>query len=312
MMPSPRSRAQSGGPAALVLLWLLAWLGGFPIPGADDAFFSGAAIHLARTGILANPWIVGWMGWIPGVHFDRFYVHPPFLPWTMAAWLKVFGVSARSLTAFACAAGLAAALAMFALARRLGVGAAAAFLAAALISCQLLNRGLRPEAAGLAVLLAGQALMLGPGRLRWFLGAFLTCLAPGFHPFLAMVGMAAILMQGLAAARREDLGRWPLLLASLAGAAIAAALVLLAAIRGEFGAFLHDFLGHSRLVTPGTGRRLARFRETLFVGYEGVPNALALLLSAAAIAAALRSAGRSRAVRLLAGLLVLVLLGIRF
>jgi len=272
---SPPARLSGAGAAfaaGLAAAWLGLWAGGWPLPNVDDGFFTGAAIHWVGTGTLANPWITGWMQWIPGVRLDRYFVQPPFHPWVMAAWLRIFGISAPSLTGFACAAGAIASGAAARLLRRLGASWTAATLGALMVSSYVLFRGLRPEAAGLACLLAGQGLMLGDGPVGWTAGAILTMASCGFHAFLFALAAPALLLQ---VAGRVAGGR-PSGIALLAVAALATVLLLAAAIHGEFTAFLHDFLGHARLVTPAAGHKLDRFFRQLTLGFEAIPNLLVI------------------------------------
>src|SRR6516165_719706 len=69
------------------------WLMDFPKPWGDDLFFCGSALNLTNGGHFTNPFI----NWLPG---QPFFFQPPVHSYVLAAWLKVFGVSAGSLTGF--------------------------------------------------------------------------------------------------------------------------------------------------------------------------------------------------------------------
>jgi hypothetical protein len=272
----------------LLLAWLTLWATGWPLPNGDDGFYTGGAIHLVKTGVLANPWLAGWMQWIPGVHLDRYFIQPPFQPWVLAAWLKLFGISSASVTGFACLTDALAAWAGAHLLRRLGCSWPAATAAAAMISVYLLTRGLRTDAVGLLVLLAGQILLLAPGRTRWTLGCLLTMAACGVQAYLLTVATPVLLLHlGIAWFRGAAAHDYRDLRAKLARslvAALAVGLLFLLAIKGELAAFLHDFLGHARTITPPPGHKLASFLQLLTVGFEIVPNLFVLGVSVLGIA----------------------------
>jgi len=300
----------------LALLWLFLWKAGWPLPNGDDGFFAGAGINLARTGHLANPWISGWMHYIDGAHTDRFFIHPPFFPYAMALWLKIFGISASSLTGFACAAGATAAWAIARLLRLLGAGWPAAAAGSLMVSAYALSRGLRPETLGLALFLVGQGLMLDTGRARWTAGCLLTLASPGFHAIFAVMAAPALLLQFWILGRAAEAARdFRPLRTRLALSLLAAAVLLLAftlAIGAEFTGFIHDFLGHARLVTPHEGQKFARFIKEMTLGWEIVPNGLALATAVVTVAGACASspALRSRIGPGLAAFSLMVCLGI--
>lgn len=255
------------------LIWLALWFGGLPFPNGDDPFFAGAAIHLSDTGQLANPWITGWMQWIPSVHLDRFYVHPPFASYVLAAWLSLFGVSAASTTAYACTFGALASTAAAALFLRRRTGLLPATLAASIVILYLLHRGLRPEGLGLALLFLGNLLLPIPRRTPWFIGSLLVLASPFCHAFLIIFALPTIAFQGWTT---RDNRREPAAFLTRPRLTIAAGIVIaalfLAAIRFEVSAFLNDFFGHALIVTPSAGK-LSRFFEQLAVGHTIIPNA---------------------------------------
>jgi hypothetical protein len=262
--------------AAIATTWLVLWFAGLPFPNGDDPFFAGAAIHLADTGQLANPWIVNWMHRITDVHADRFYVHPPFASYLLAAWLKLFGVSAASTSAYSCVVGALAASAAAVLLRQLRASIPAATLAALLVSVYLLHRGLRPEVPGIALLLAGQVLMTNRGNRFFFAGSVLTIASPFCHAFmLTLAGPALLLHLWVARGGPRHCGVFLARLRLMVFAAVVVLLLFLAAIRGELGAFINDFLGCAAQVRPPAGR-IARFLEQLTIGWTFFPHLLAL------------------------------------
>ncbi|HEY8965997.1 MAG TPA: hypothetical protein VIM58_06115 [Candidatus Methylacidiphilales bacterium] len=112
-LASPKGLLALG--VALVILGLLR---GYPMPYPDDLFFIGAGLELARGGPLENPLIQGWMSQF-GTH--AFFVQPPFYAYEIAAWVRLWGVSALSLAAFQAAALLVGVFFWCAFLRRLGV-----------------------------------------------------------------------------------------------------------------------------------------------------------------------------------------------
>jgi len=80
-----------GGVMSLVLVLL-----GAPPPMSDDAWFKGAAAHMASTGVLANP---GLTGFFPRVH-EVYACYPPIPLWLLAWFYAVFGVTQRASIAF--------------------------------------------------------------------------------------------------------------------------------------------------------------------------------------------------------------------
>src|SRR5881409_235869 len=84
----------------LLLTWtaaycLMLWLLDFPKPMVDDLAYCGAACNLAQGGDYSNPWLLRYH--LPG---HLFLVYPPLHSFALAGWLKLFGISARSMTAF--------------------------------------------------------------------------------------------------------------------------------------------------------------------------------------------------------------------
>lgn len=277
----------------LALIWAAFWLAGLPRPNVDDAFFAGIAVHLAQHGEIANPWCVGWLGYLPGVSAEPFLVQPPIYPVALAGWLRVFGVSTASLTAWICTLGFAASVCLWRLLRAFDVGRSAALLGTMIAGGWILQRGLRPEAFTLLCLAGGQLFLL---RRRDFVGAALGGALNGLavlaHPFwivFAAPGTALHLWD--ARARREPL---PALAAGIATGIAAAFLVLLAIVGRHFGQLVHDIGVHAQFVSA-TPSRLATFFEHLRVGYDGYVRGGVLALAFLAwLAAPARGTRRAR------------------
>ena len=298
----PERRVVAG---VLTALWLVLWLGGYPRPNVDDSFFTGAGIHLATTGHLANPWIAGWMGFLDNVRPDKFLLQPPLYPVVLAGWIKMFGVSTASLTGFGCAAGWGASLAGWHLFRRVSGRATAAWIATALIATWVLFRGLRPEPLAVFCVAAGQLCLFGRRSAGgWFAGGLLGSAAVIFHPLWLIIVVPVTLLQLL------DLRANPArvrLLAGLAASIALSALVLVAGLGSDFPVFVHDLTAHARFVAPKDGR-LAIFLAHFRVGYDYCVNLLVLGLAVASLAAS-SPADRPAAWRAAGGLLLLLVLG---
>jgi len=69
---------------------------GFPKPFCDDLYFIGAGLNLANGGDFSNPFLE--RSQFPEPH--HYFGHPPMLSYAVAGWLKLFGISARSLMSF--------------------------------------------------------------------------------------------------------------------------------------------------------------------------------------------------------------------
>jgi len=87
----------------LLLLFALfaatsAWLAssGLPIARGDDAFYKAPGAELASTGRFASPSVTGYLPQIE----DVYAAYPPLYSWAFAGWVKLFGFSLVSATAF--------------------------------------------------------------------------------------------------------------------------------------------------------------------------------------------------------------------
>jgi hypothetical protein len=221
------------------LFWLALWLVGFPLPGPDDLFFLGPALELVRHGHLANPFLRLWNP----VAASYYYFQPPFHPYVLAGWLKLFGAGARSVLGFQCAAGAVASLSFSLLFRRFHF--AGDWIVPLVLARMLLAGGLRHEALGLALLGTGLLLLAYPGKPGRLLGLFLLGASLGSSPalvaFAVPCGLALIARDGW----RPGALRWWLLAVLIAGSLLA--VLFLVCIGGDVQGFLRDFLWHARV-----------------------------------------------------------------
>ena len=288
-----------------LLLWLTLWLFGFPKPNGDDGFFTGAGIHLAETGRLFNPWVTGWMGYIEGVHRDKFFVQPPLYPVVLAVWVKLFGVSAATLTAFACSLGALYSIILASVARRAGASVLAASFLPLVVTGWILQRGLRPEALALGCAALGQLYFFRGGRRGYFLGGLFSSAAVIAHPFWITLVVPATLLTFVRSV--PPLSRVARTLFTAMGVG-AAGLALMVGLGRDVPGFFHDLIGHARLISPNT-ERLQIFRVHFWVGYESYVRLVVIFLFLGSLLLVARKS-RSRAWCCLIGLLVSAALGL--
>ncbi len=207
------------------LFFLILWRLDFPKPSVDDLFMSGASLNLAEGGDFSNPLIARQE--FPGHYY---FLHTPLHSYALAAWLKLFGISASSVTAFQMAIYiLAAAATIFILRRHSGPGWLE-WLVPFGVSMALLPSGLRHDGFSVALTMTGFALIeCGCRRLPAVFLAFLLMFCGGsVTPRLtifsaALVGMAGYrLWQSSAETGRK---RWTFCVPA-AGALLATLLLL--------------------------------------------------------------------------------------
>jgi hypothetical protein len=126
----------------------------FPKPMVDDLMMCGAGLNLAGGGDFSNPLIVRQQ--MPA---HLFFVYPPVHPHTVAGWVKVFGISSASLTAFQLMTYLATAIATVMLLRRHQAPTWLEWMVPLSVSVAFLPIGLRPEPLAVALIMAGFALL---------------------------------------------------------------------------------------------------------------------------------------------------------
>ncbi len=308
-LPVPRRLGGGRVPALalIALIWLLLWLAGFPLPNVDDSFFTGVGISLARNGQLTNPWVTGWMGYLEGVHPSKFLVQPPLYPHIMAAWIKGFGVSAASLTGFACTLGFLATIFAWLTFSRLTGDRLTAALATAVVGAALLQRGLRPEPLAIACFFSGQWLLLArPRPGGWLAGGIANSAAVLTHPIWAILVVPATLIQ-IHRVWRARL-RLPILFAALMSGIAIVAVALLGYLGRDWPAFVHDLAVHGRFVSRDMNRWEAFFTHLSF-GYEKYVRSLLLIMAIAATAIAARH-HRARVNTIAAGFGLMLVIGV--
>jgi hypothetical protein len=78
-----------------LVFFLVLWALDFPKPMNDNLFYCGAGLNLAQGGDLANPLLARQE--FPGHYF---FIYPPVHSYLLSGWLKLFGISAVSMTGF--------------------------------------------------------------------------------------------------------------------------------------------------------------------------------------------------------------------
>lgn len=274
---SPEAKRDLAFYTVFGLIWLALWLAGLPRPNVDDSFFAGIAVRLAQHGEIANPWCAGWLGFLPDVSTKQFLVQPPLYPFALATWLRVWGISAASMTAWICTLGFAFLVCLWRLLRALDVQRSVAILAPLVAGGWILHRGLRPEAFALLCLAAGQGVLL---RRRTFAGALLGGTLNGLavitHPFWIVFAASGTLLQLWDARQQRTVFR--ALLLGLSAGAFASLAILLAIVGRNFSQLIHDVWVHAHFVSA-TANPFVRFIDQFRVGYDGYVHEIVLALS---------------------------------
>ena len=141
-------------PLVAILFFAFLWLLDFPKPFSDDLFYCGAGLNLANGGDFANPLLAR-------QHFPNhyFFVYPPIHSYAIAGWMKLFGISARSLTGFQDFMYALTALATLAVLRRHQAPAWLEFFVPLGVAAAFLPIGLRPEPLSVALTMTGFAMI---------------------------------------------------------------------------------------------------------------------------------------------------------
>jgi len=208
------------------------WLLDFPKPTSDDLFYVGAGLNLAGGGDYSNPLIVRQE--FPS-HF--FFVYPPLPSYALAAWLKLFGISSASVTAYPILNCLIITGATIVILRRHKAPVWLEWLVPLGVAFVFLQLGLRAESTAVALLMAGFALADADlcRRKAWlqFTGFFLMFLGASSAPRMTLFGAGLFSYAGYCAWKNcaKTPQRW-----SLAGRCLAAFLAA-----GFIFLFLIDF-----------------------------------------------------------------------
>ena len=251
-------------PWALPFLWLPLWLWGWPRPHVDDLFFTGTAVELVRDGRLANPWIGPWMA---SFGTDLYLVHPPFFPYILGGWIRIFGVSTAAFTAFHCVVQAAAISVLYVGLRRGGVSRGGACAGGAALFILLAGCGMRPDALALLLVLVSQFMIARAGAARWAAGSFIGASAVLVQSFVVTLVIPLHLLHGIRLLRRREAAGAELLAFTALGVAAATALFA-AALPASFAEFFRVYLMHARLATPSFYHGPIIFWRALTFGWE--------------------------------------------
>lgn len=245
--------AFSGIPISLfgcLVFFFILWLLDFPKPYLDDLSYIGAALNMANGGDFSNPFLSRQFS----EHFAFYY--PPIHSYVLAGWLKVFGISTASLTAFQMVAySFCAGSAIFIL-RRHQSPVWVEWLIPLAVTNAFLTHGLRPEPLAAAFVMVGFA-MIECGvrnRILVFFAFLLMFLGGGAAPRMTLYAAALIMVSvwriGTPAAK-DNRERWvPLGLAAAAG--MLAVIIFLTMIGFKFLAFWENFHLHSQFIATDT------------------------------------------------------------
>lgn len=263
------------GYIVIILTGLTLWAFGWPRAHIDDLFFSGTAIELARGGIFTNPWLASWLTDLDTV---KNYSQPTFLPYALAGWLKLCGISTLSLTAFHMAVQTLLCLTVYRSVCLKGAPRIAGLAVVIMLLLALTRYGMRPDALAL-LLIVGSGLTAArshPGL--QILGGFLGAAAVATQPFALTLVIPLHLVVLL---RNPERSRW--IIATGIGLVLALILFTLS-IHGEWREFLRVFLQHSQMVTPDLSNSLAYLADQLTFGFEAWRQLLGLLIIASVVA----------------------------
>lgn len=228
-----------------LLFFLILWLLDYPKPTYDDLFQAGAALHMAEGGDFSNPLIERQE--FPSHYF---FVYPPLNSYLLAGWLKIFGINAASVTAYAICSCMLICVATIWILRRHQASIWLQWLVPLGVSFGIMYMGLRPEPMAVALTMVGFATTDSEaarkrGAIEWA-GFFLMLLAASAAPRVTLFVAALAVYAGYRAwweagnpkARWNVIFRW-------FGAGAAVGFLFLAMIQFRVGEFLHTFHFHS-------------------------------------------------------------------
>jgi hypothetical protein len=176
-----------------LLLFAALWAMDFPDPMADDLFYSGASLNLAKGGDLSNPLLA--RQHFPG---HLFLIYPPVHPYALALWLKTFGISAASMIGFQSLMYLIIAVATILFLRRQGAPVWMEWLVPLAVMSTFMTSGLRPESLAVALIMSGFTVVecSSRGRILLIAGFFLMALGAASAPRITFFGVAMIFTAG--------------------------------------------------------------------------------------------------------------------
>ena len=230
----------------VVFFWVFLYGYGYPLPMTDDLYFIGAAMNMAAGHGYANPYslrleMVGSQ--------DHFYAYVPLHSYVLAGWIKMFGLSFRSLAFFQCLAGAVASWGFGKLLEFRFRGYFLSLMVCSSVAVYLGVFGLRPDALALAFLGLGTCILRCQSLVRWALCAFSLFLSLITAPTYAPIVFLVLAWAALAPPQKSDspidssARRWSLLLV----AGLAAFFLFLIMIDFQLRSFLGIFHAASGL-----------------------------------------------------------------
>ncbi|OKH40427.1 hypothetical protein NIES2119_02045 [[Phormidium ambiguum] IAM M-71] len=257
----------------IVAFWTLFFLLGYPLPNIDDLFFTGAAINLSKGGEFTNPYLEAWNSVLIS---GKFYFQPPFYSYTLAAWLKIAGISTVSLRLFQFICYNIFSLFTTLLLRFYGFPRLTAFCITfifALWHCNIYGTGFRHDALGMAFLALGLWLLTHDNWWRYFLGFSLLgsavftspiTLAYGFSFGLAILVINIINLGGINNIDSRYIKQRTL---SFFASLVIVFTLFLICINFELKIFISDFLLSSSWRKAVSMKGLILFYEIMTQGY---------------------------------------------
>lgn len=267
----------------IVTFWTVLFLFGYPLPNQDDLFFIGAAINLAKGGEFTNPLLEAWQAVFSS---GKFFYQPPFHSFTLAAWLKVAGISTTSLLFFQYLCYNIFSLFFALILRFYTFPRATALLTTVLFAVwhsspnPYQSTGFRQDALGMAYLALGLWLITTDNSLRYFLGFSFLGIAiftsPITSAYAISFGIAIIIVNYLQEVTKKNTNnknyityKYIALRLSALIAAICLVLTLfLLCINFEFNTFKAEFIQHASYRRASTLLAIPIFIESI-VRYYG-------------------------------------------
>lgn len=213
---------------------------GLPLPFGDDLFYVGAAMHYVQTGQMANPLITEWSMRAA----DRFFLQPPFFFYTLALWLKGFGISAFSMISFQTLCHWLFMFFSYLILKKFRFSTAVFFALLAIYAPVGYAVGLRHDVLGTLFLVAGLYFLFLGNKSTDFLGGFLLTASTLAWPVTTAYAFLAVVPLFV----RKESGKINLshFISTALGAA-SAMLLALALIDFRLHDFVNDFLWHAQL-----------------------------------------------------------------
>ena len=146
---------------AIFFFGMLFWLD-FPKPFIDDMYYVGAGINLANGGDFSNP-LVARQATASAHHF---FGHPPLYSYVLAVWLKLSGISTRSLEFFQMVMYLVICRATMAILRKYDAARLLEWFVPLATTSAFMGIGFRFESFSIALTMAGFAI-ISCGRNGW-------------------------------------------------------------------------------------------------------------------------------------------------